>query len=124
MKTGPMNCVVAFVQPFQVERVVDSLRQLPDFPGVSVSEVRGFGREAAHPPRKGERSEVNPFQSRARLEIYAPGPAVAAITETIRQSARTGHTGDGILFVTEVAWALRIRTGRQGSDALRNDSQE
>jgi nitrogen regulatory protein P-II 1 len=123
METSSMNCIVAFVQPFQLERIVDALRRLPEFPGMSVSEVRGFGRLAAHPPRAGERSEVDPFQHHVRLEVYAPGSAVSAIVETIRQSARTGHPGDGILFVLEVAWALRIRTGSQGPDALRNDSE-
>jgi nitrogen regulatory protein P-II 1 len=121
METGFMNCVVAFVQPFQVERVVDALRQLPDFPGVSVSQVRGFGREAAHPPRKGERSEVDPFQSRVRLEIYADGNRVSRIVETIREAARTGHAGDGIIFVADVRWALHIRSGRQGPEALESD---
>lgn len=121
METAFMNCIVAFIQPFQLERTVDSLRQLPGFPGVSVTEVRGFGRHAAHPPRAGERSEVDAFQSRLRLEIYAPGTAVSAIVDTIRTSARTGHAGDGIVFVTDVAWALRIRTGQVGSEALRDD---
>jgi nitrogen regulatory protein PII len=124
METEFMNCIVAFIQPFQLERVVDSLRQLPDFPGLSVSEVRGFGRHAAHPPRAGERSEVDAFQSRVRLEIYAPGAAVSTIVEVIRQSARTGHAGDGIVFVTDVAWALRIRTGQLGSAALRDNPGE
>jgi nitrogen regulatory protein P-II 1 len=124
MVSASMNCIVAFVQPFQLERVVDSLRRLPDFPGMSVSDVRGFGRHASRPPRVGERSEVDPFGSHVRLEIYAPGSAVSAIVETIRQYSRTGHPGDGILFVTDVAWALRIRSGRQGPDALLNESQE
>jgi len=71
METAFMNCVVAFIQPFQLERVIDALRSIPDFPGVSVSDVRGFGRLAAHAPRKGERTEVDPFDPKVRLEISA-----------------------------------------------------
>lgn len=124
MATGHINCVVAFIQPFQVEKVVDALRQIPGFPGMSVSDVRGFGRHDAHSPRKEERSEVDPFQSRARVEIFASGGEVPAIVETIRQSARTGHAGDGIIFVTDVGWALRIRSGRQGPEALRRGDED
>lgn len=85
---------------------------------MSVFDVRGFGRLEAHAPRKGERSEVDPFQTRARVEILVAGSQVAAIVETIRQSARTGHAGDGIIFVTDVGWALRIWDGTQGLEAL------
>ena len=70
MQTNPLHFVVAFIQPFQLDRVVDAVRRIPNFPGMSVSEARGFGSHAAHPPRAGERSEVHPFEARLRLEVF------------------------------------------------------
>ena len=62
---------MAFIQPFQLDAVVDALRHVRGFPGLSVSEVRGLGLQRdAHPPRSGERSEVDPFETRVRLEIF------------------------------------------------------
>ena len=117
MSTG-LSSVVAFVQPFQLEKVIDALRSVPNFPGVSVSDVRGFGRLAAHPPRRGERTEVDPFDPKVRLEILCLGADVTTIGETIRRSAATGNAGDGIILVADVAFAFRIRTDEQGQDAV------
>jgi nitrogen regulatory protein PII len=119
-----MNTIVAFIQPFQLERVVDALRSLRRFPGMSVSEVRGFGRLLAHPPRPGERTEVDPFQPKLRLEIACLKADVPAIAETIRQAARTGHAGDGIVLVADLAWVYQIRSVQLGQDGLspRQDS--
>lgn len=119
MSLGFMNAIVAFIQPFQLERVVDALRSLPNFPGLSVSEVRGFGRLQAHRPLKGERTEVDPLQSKVRLEIYCLETEVAAIAETIRQTARTGHPGDGLILIGDLAWAYRIRTEQEGQEVFR-----
>ena len=118
MELQPLNVVVAFIQPFQLEQVVDALRRLPNFPGISVSEVRGFGRHGAHPPQHGEQAEVDPFEKKTRLEIYCQGTEVTSIIEAIRDSARTGHPGDGKIFAADVAWAIRIRTGELGGAAL------
>ncbi len=112
-----MNSIVAFIQPFQLERVVDALRSLPRFPGMSVSRVEGFGRLEAHPPRKGERTEIDPFKPKIRLEIYCLGTDVAAIVETIRQTARTGNPGDGLILVGDLARVYRIRTDAEGQSA-------
>jgi nitrogen regulatory protein PII len=119
-----MNSIVAFIQPFQLERVVDALRSLPRFPGISVSRVEGFGRLEAHPPRKGERTEVDPFKPRVRLEIYCRGTDVASIAETIRQAARTGNPGDGLILVGDLAWVYRIRTDEEGQSALGSSADE
>lgn len=118
MSAGFMNSIVAFIQPFQIERVVDALRSIPDFPGMSVSEVRGFGRLQAHQPRRGERTEVEPFERRVRIEIHCVGSAVSAIAETIHRAAHTGNSGDGVIFISDLAWAYRIRSEEQGQDAL------
>jgi nitrogen regulatory protein PII len=114
----PLRHVVAFIQPFQLDSVVDALRRLPQFPGMSVSEVRGFGTHQAHPPRAGEATEVDPFERKMRLEIFCRVPELAAIVEAIRQAAHTGNPGDGMIFAGPVALACRIRTAEWGEEAL------
>ena len=119
MNSGFMNSIVAFIQPFRLEPVVDALRALPSFPGMSVSQVQGFGRLEAHPPRKGEAIEVAPFKPKVRIEICCRGEQTAAIAETIRQAARTGNPGDGIVLVSDIAWVYRIRDDKDGDAALK-----
>jgi nitrogen regulatory protein PII len=71
METGSsLNYVVAFIQPFQLDAVVDALRQLPQCPGMSVSDVRGFGAHLAHPPQAGEGTEVHAFKPKVRIGAY------------------------------------------------------
>lgn len=119
MQSNPLDLVVAFIQPFQMDSVVDALRRLPGFPGMSVSEVRGFGSHAAHAPRAGEATEVDPFKKKLRIEVVCRRTDVKGIVEAIRRTAHTGNPGDGKIFVAPVARAMRIRTGEEGEAALR-----
>ena len=124
MNTQSLTAVIAFIQPFQLDSVVDALRRMPGFPGMSVTEARGFGRHGAHPPHEGELAEVAPLEEKARLEIFCRGGEAMSILQTIRQSAHTGHQGDGKVFVIDVAWAMRIRTGELGPAALDGTVQQ
>jgi nitrogen regulatory protein P-II 1 len=118
MESSPLQLVVAFIQPFQLDRVVDAVRRIPSFPGMSVSEVRGFGSHAAHLPREGERAEVHPFDTHLRLEVVCRLSDVGDIVEAIRQAAHTGHAGDGKVFAGPVTLGCRIRTGERGEAAV------
>jgi nitrogen regulatory protein PII len=117
----PLRQIVAFIQPFQLDTVVDALRRLPRFPGMSVSEVRGFGAHLSHPPRRGEATEVDPFERKTRLEIFCGVADLTNIVEAIREAARSGNPGDGKIFAGPVAIACRIRTAEWGEDALEGD---
>ena len=118
MSPDPMYAVVAVIQPFMLEQVVDALRLLPNFPGMSVSELRGFGRRCAHAPHRGERTEVEPFEGKVRIEIYCRQAELQSIMDIIRKSAHTGNAGDGKIFVTPLTRVIRIRTGEEGAEAL------
>ena len=118
MQANALHFVVAFIQPFQLDRVVDAVRSIPNFPGLSVSEVRGFGTHAAHTPREGERTEVHPLEARLRLEVFCRPAELVAIVETIRKAAYTGHVGDGKVFAGPVTLACRVRTGEWGERAV------
>lgn len=118
MSTQSLNHVVAFIQPMQLDAVVDALRRLPNFPGMTISDVQGFGAHAAHPPREGESTEVFPFRARIRVEIYCRTEELDGIVGGLRRAAHTGHPGDGKVFVGPVTSACRIRTGEEDEQAL------
>mgnify|MGYP001352926717 CR=1 FL=1 len=118
MESTGLSVVVAFIQPFQLERVIDALRHAEHCPGVSVTEVRGMGSTRAHPPRRGERTEVVPLEQAVRLEIFCASVDAVPLADVIRTHAHTGHAGDGKVFVCPVTDAARIRTGAHGADAL------
>ncbi len=118
MSSDSLYSVVAFVQPFLLEEIVDALRLLPHFPGMSVSEVRGFGRRCAHAPHRGEAIEVEPFEERVRIEIYCRGAELKPILDSLSSSAHTGNAGDGKILVAPLERAVRIRTRQEGPEAL------
>lgn len=118
MNHDSMHAVVAVIQPFMLEQVVDALRLVPNFPGMSVSELRGFGRRCAHAPHRGERTEVEPFEEKVRVEIYCRDAELTAIVDTIRKAAHTGNAGDGKVFVTPLTGVFRVRSGEEGAQAL------
>lgn len=85
-------------------------------------DLPGFGRHGAHPPHRGEVAEVDAFKSIMRLEITCRAQELSGIVEAIRTTARTGHPGDGKIFISTAAWAFRIRTDEVGPDAVLGSS--
>ncbi|KAA0255635.1 MAG: P-II family nitrogen regulator [Acidobacteria bacterium] len=118
MNPSELHFIVAFVQPFVLEGLVDVLRLVSNFPGMSVSEVRGFGRHLAHAPRDAEVTEVEPFEKRVRIEIGCRSAELQPILDTLAAAAHTGNAGDGKIFVMTMARAIRIRTREAGSESL------
>ena len=114
-----MNCIVAFIRPLQLDAVVDGLRRVHGFAGISTCEVRGMGARGAHPPRSGERAEVDPFEPMVRLELFCRATDVIGMVEAIQQAGRTGNPGDGKIFVGPVMLARRIQTAEWGEAAFR-----
>ena len=89
MDSEIITAIVAFIQPFQLDRVVNALRRLPDFSGMSVSDVRGFGRHGAHPPHRGERGEVGAFAPAVRIEIFCRAPELGGFAMLSTFPSRT-----------------------------------
>jgi len=118
MEAELLTVIVAFIRPFQLDDVVDAVRRIPNFPGMSISEIGGFGSHASHPPRAGERTEVHPFEPAIRLEIFCRAAEFVTIVEAVRKAAYTGHAGDGKIFSGPVTMACRIHTGELGQTAL------
>jgi nitrogen regulatory protein PII len=103
--------VRAYIQPFMLARVTQALLEIPGFPGMSVSDCEGFGRE-----RLTERQDYSPFLSKKRLEIFTPDDLVDAIVETLMQAANTHQHGAGKVYVCEVREGARISSGERGAD--------
>lgn len=111
-----MREIKAVIQPFMLEPVLAALHQIEGLPGLTVSEVRGFGRGGADRLRsEGTAAE---HVHRTRLELVVSDHLVDEVVEAIRKAAHTGRKGDGKIFVLPVLDAVQIRTGDRGEEAL------
>ena len=112
-----MKLVVAMIKPFKLDEVREALTAI-GVHGMTVTEVKGYGRQKGHTEMyRGAEYVVN-FLPKLRLEIAVSAELAARAVEVISSGARTGQIGDGKIFVTPIDSALRIRTGETDSDAL------
>ena len=113
--------IVAVIQPFRLSRVSHALQEISGFPGMTVTDVRGFGREKSTREEGAPHRVIEDFVeyiSKTRIEIVAIDEMVEPIASTIAREARTGNQGDGKVFIWTVEDAMRIRTGETGNDAV------
>jgi len=112
-----MKMVIAVIKPFKLDEVRDALTGL-GIHGMTVSEVKGYGRQKGHMEiYRGAEYAVN-FLPKVRVEIVVASELLDAVVEAIGAAAKTGQIGDGKIFVTPVEQAVRIRTGETDTDAL------
>jgi nitrogen regulatory protein P-II 1 len=109
--------VEAIIKPFKLEEVKEALSQV-GIKGMTVIEVKGFGRQKGHKELyRGAEYEIE-FLPKVKLEVVVPDSELENVIEAIVSSARTGRIGDGKVFVSPVEEAIRIRTGERGEDAV------
>jgi nitrogen regulatory protein P-II 1 len=112
-----MQLITAIVKPFKIDDVKDALKAA-GIQGITVSEVRGFGRQGGHTETyRGAEYKID-FVPKVRLEIVVDNSEVDRVIEAIKAAATTGKIGDGKIWVTNVDRIIRIRTGEEGSDAI------
>ncbi|MBU63305.1 MAG: transcriptional regulator [Opitutae bacterium] len=112
-----MKLIKAIIKPFKLEEVKDALAEI-GVEGMTVSEVKGFGRQKGHTEiYRGSEYTVD-FLPKIKLEIVVDDDELDKILDAIVNSAQTGKIGDGKLFVIPVEQSVRIRTGEQGKEAL------
>jgi nitrogen regulatory protein PII len=112
-----MKLIVAYVKPFKLEEVKDALREV-GVTGMSVSEIRGFGRQSGQTEvYRGAEYKVE-FVPKTRIELAVDDADVERVVGTIEGSARTGDIGDGKVIVLPIEQILRIRTGERGAEAI------
>ncbi|MFL4970002.1 MAG: P-II family nitrogen regulator [Xanthobacteraceae bacterium] len=112
-----MKLVIAIIKPFKLEDVRDALTQL-GISGMTVSEVKGYGRQKGHTEiYRGAEYAVN-FLPKVKIEVAVPSDRIDKVVDAITTAAKTGQIGDGKIFVSELTQAVRIRTGETDTDAL------
>jgi nitrogen regulatory protein PII len=118
-KTGDscMKQIVAIIKPFKLDDVREALGEV-GVAGMTVSEVKGFGRQKGHTELYRGAEYVVDFVPKMKIEMVVDDDAVERAIEAINNAARTGKIGDGKIFVNTVEQAVRIRTGETGSEAL------
>lgn len=109
--------IEAVIRHFKLEEVKDALTKA-GVKGMTVSEVRGFGRQRGHKEMYRGAEYTVDFVPKVKIEVAVPDDLSASIVETIAGAARTGKVGDGKIFVTPLSQVVRIRTGEIGEDAL------
>jgi nitrogen regulatory protein P-II 2 len=112
-----MKLVSAIIKPFKVEQVRDALLAI-GVNGMTVTEVKGYGRQKGHTEiYRGAEYVVN-FLPKIRIEVAVPSDQADKVVEAIGAAAKTGQIGDGKIFVTPIEQAVRIRTGETDGNAL------
>ena len=112
-----MKLIMAIIKPFKLDEVRDALTPL-GVQGLTVSEVKGFGRQKGQTEiYRGAEYHVN-FLPKLKIEVAVASDLADQVVEAITQTARTGKIGDGKIFVTDIERAVRIRTGELDAEAL------
>jgi nitrogen regulatory protein P-II 1 len=112
-----MKKVEAIIKPFKLDEVKESLSSI-GVQGLTVSEVKGFGRQKGHTELYRGAEYVVDFLPKVKLEIIVKDEVVTQVVDAILKSAKTGRIGDGKIFVLPIDDVVRIRTGERGADAI------
>ena len=112
-----MKKVEAIIKPFKLDEVKDALSEV-GIQGMTVTEVKGFGRTGGKKEVYRGSAYVVDFVPKVKVEIIVPNDSVQQVVTVITEAARTGKIGDGKIFITSIDEVIRIRTGETGEDAI------
>ncbi len=112
-----MKKIEAIIKPFKIEEVKDALAEA-GITGMTVSEVKGYGRQAGHTELYRGAEYVVDFIPKIKIEVVVKAEDVDAVVEKITEAARTGKIGDGKIFVSDIERVVRIRTGEENEEAI------
>ena len=112
-----MKKVEAIVKPFKLDEVKDKLNEI-GVQGITVTEVKGFGRQKGHTELYRGAEYVVDFLPKVKMEIVIADTQLDEVIDTIMKAAQTGRIGDGKIFVTNLVDVIRIRTGERGEEAI------
>ena len=112
-----MKKIEAIIKPFKLDDVKEALNEM-GIQGMTISEVKGYGRQKGHKEIYRGAEYVVDFIPKIKIEIVVEASRVDEIVEKIREAANTGKIGDGKIFVVSIEQAIRVRTGEKGEDAI------
>jgi nitrogen regulatory protein P-II 1 len=123
-----MKEIKAIIQPFMLTRVVTALHKIEGLPGITISDIKGFGKSRGKKSslskipldagENGNNEGIYEFVPKNKIEVVVQNEFVEAIVNTIQENAHTGNPGDGKIFVTEVSNVVKIRTNERGEEAI------
>ena len=112
-----MKKIEAIIKPFKLEDVKEALKDI-GIQGLTIVEVKGFGRQKGHTELYRGAEYVIDFLPKIKLEIVVPEDMVIKVVDTITENAKTGKIGDGKIFISPIEEVIRVRTGERGEDAI------
>jgi nitrogen regulatory protein P-II 2 len=112
-----MKMITAIIKPFKLDDVREAVADI-GIQGITVTEVKGFGRQRGHTELYRGAEYVVDFLPKAKIELAVADEITEQVVEAIAESARTGKIGDGKIFITDLVGAIRIRTGETGEKAV------
>lgn len=113
-----MKEIKAIIQPFKLSAVTKALQEVPGFPGMTVSDCRGFGKEKGKEGPHRVIEDLIDYIPKVRIEIMLKDEMADKVVETITKTAHTGNPGDGKVFVYDIEKAVKIKTFQQGEEAI------
>lgn len=113
-----MKQIKAIIQPFMLPRVFEALRGVTGLPGVTISEVMGWGKAKAAGAEDTVLRAGSVFARKVKIEIVVPASMAEEVVTVLADAARTGRVGDGKIFITELADVVKIRTGEHGERGI------
>ncbi len=113
-----MKEIKAIIQPFMLVHVLDALMRIDQLPGLTISDVKGWGKSRAVGVRRPVREAGHAFARKTKVEVVVTDDMVEQVVGAVVRAARTGKPGDGKVFVYELAEAVKVRSGERGESAV------
>ncbi len=113
-----MKEIKAIIQPFMLTRVVTALHKIEGLPGITISEIKGFGKTRGSKEKEISDDGVYEFIPKNKIEIVVQDDLVETVMNSIQENAHTGNPGDGKIFVYDVGDVIKIRTNERGEEAI------
>lgn len=113
-----MQEIKAIIRPFKLDDVITALHKIEGLPGITISDIRGFGKSKAKGAPDAFQEGLHHFVKMVKLELVVHNDMVEQVVDTIQQIAHTGNPGDGKIFVVDVKETVKIRTNERGEQAI------
>jgi len=113
-----MKEIKAIIRPFKLTQVITELKKIQGLPGVTVSQIKGFGKSRAQDAQEKIVDEMIEYAEKVKIEVVVKDDMVHEVVSVIQQNAFTGNTGDGKIFVYDVNDVIKIRTNESGAQAI------
>lgn len=113
-----MKEIKAIIREFKLDNVITELHKIEGLPGITISEIKGFGKTKAEGAKDAIKEGLHPFVKRIMIELVVHNNMVEEVINTIQRTAHTGNTGDGKIFVITVEEVVKIRTNERGEIAI------